>query len=426
MSLAAGYDFLDAMMDGYASGNTIRLIQSYSDQSGLLSTGFTYDNAVAINAYLLRNGYGDLSRAEILGKALLVAQATNFPVNDGRFAQAYFVNAANSSGAYVTPAATPFYFYTSAVGDQAWAGMALLQLYARTRSRAYLGGALRVANWIVANTFDTNGPGGYRFGTNIDPSNQSVPSPNGKSTEHNIDVYAFFTMLADITHGKADNGSTWSSLARHALLFVEAMFNRTGGFFYTGTNADQVTIYTGNIPEDVQTWSYLALLSNLYSVSLDWVTTHLDAIDTPSCPNSALQPLGNLSVRGETFASASLAANPQTKDPEAVWTEGTAHTAAALLARNHSAEEEGAWRRDDHTNAQELFENLRLMQKNLGAGQTINQMPLPPACGLVAATGNLDTGFGYGYFPNQHIGATGWYLIALESGNPFQLGFSDV
>src|SRR5262245_42205199 len=48
------YSFLDEMMDAYAQGSTLRLIQSYSDQQGLLSTAFTYDNAQVIHAYLLR------------------------------------------------------------------------------------------------------------------------------------------------------------------------------------------------------------------------------------------------------------------------------------------------------------------------------------------------------------------------------------
>ena len=35
----------------------------------------------------------------------------------------------------------------------------------------------------------------------------------------------------------------------------------------------------------------------------------------------------------------------------------------------------------------------------------------------------MDTGFGYTYGPSKHIGATGWYLIATQGGNPFQLGY---
>ena len=124
-AIHASIQFQNEIMDAYATGGTVRLIQSYADQSGLESTAFTYDNAVSIHAYLLQGSADSLARAEVLGQGLVYAQANNFPFNDGRFAQAYFVNAPSSDGVYVTPAAFPFYFYTSAVGDQAWAGMAL-------------------------------------------------------------------------------------------------------------------------------------------------------------------------------------------------------------------------------------------------------------------------------------------------------------
>jgi hypothetical protein len=171
-SIDKAYNFQNIMMDAYATGSTVRLIESYSDQGGLESTAFTYDNAVSIHAYLVRGSHDDLSRAEVLGKGLIYAQSTNFPFNDGRFAQAYFVNqeATDGSGAFIAPAAFPFYFYTSAVGDQAWAGMALAQLYRRTGNKIYLNAALKVANWIVANTYNTLGPGGYSFGTAINQS----------------------------------------------------------------------------------------------------------------------------------------------------------------------------------------------------------------------------------------------------------------
>jgi len=266
-AINSAVQFQNEMMDAYASGGTVRLVQSYADQSGLESTAFTYDNAVSIHAYLL-NGSGDsLARAAVLGKGLVYAQENNFPFNDGRFAQAYFVNAPSSDGVYVTPAAFPFYFYTSAVGDQAWAGMALAQLHKRTGDASFLAAALNVANWIVNNTYSDLPPGGYLFGTNINQFNQSVPSGNGKSTEHNIDVFAFFTMLDALTsHGSAANGMTWASLAAHALSFVIAMYNAAGPFFWTGTaGAQSSEINYWPIPEDCQTWSYLATLDNQYA-----------------------------------------------------------------------------------------------------------------------------------------------------------------
>jgi len=420
-SVEKAIQFQNMMMDAYATGGTVRLTQSYSDQSGLLSTAFTYDNAVSIHAYLLHGSRDSLARAEVLGQGLIYAQANNFPFNDGRFAQAYFVNQASSSGAYVTPAAFPFYFYTSAVGDQAWAGMALAQLYRRTGSEAYLNAALNVANWIVTNTYNTLGPGGYSFGTNINQYNQSVPSTNGKSTEHNIDTYAFFTILDELTHhGSSTNGMSWKSLAAHAFEFVVAMYNATSGYFFTGTLGDQISINYYPVPEDCQTWSYLAFLNNQYKQTVDWAIANLQATDTAASPDSSLS--GSESFTGMVFDTASL--NTTTYDPNAVWLEGTAHTIAALVARTIASRENLRERLQDLQNALKFVNTCESAQNQLGAGQTVNGAAIPLGEGLVASTSVMDTGFGYTYGPSKHIGATGWYLIAAQGGNPFQLGYT--
>jgi hypothetical protein len=419
-AIEAAIEFQNQMMDAWATAKTVRLIQSYADQSGLESTAFTYDNAVSIHAYLLHGSRDSQERAEILGQGLIYAQANNFPFNDGRFAQAYFVNAPSSDGVYVTPAAFPFYFYTSAVGDQAWAGMALAQLFKRTGDRTYLTAALNVGNWIVNNAYSTLAPGGYSFGTNINQYNQSVPSGNGKSTEHNIDTYAFFTMLDALTHhGSATNGMTWSALAAHALGFVLAMWNPSGPFFWTGTaGADSSAINYYPIPEDCQTWSYLAMLNSRYAGSIDWALKNLQPTDTASSRQSSLT--GSESFTGMTFDTASL--NTTIADPDAVWLEGTAHTIAALIARTEN--EWGRSRVMDWQAALKLVNTCDKAQAELGANQTVNGIPIALGSGLVAATSLLDTGFGYTYGTSKHIGATGWYLIATQGGNPFQLGYS--
>lgn len=422
-SIEDAFTFQNTMMDAYATGTTVRLIQSYSDQSGLLSTAMTYDNAVSIHAYLLRGQPNDLARAEVLGNGLIYAQSSNFPIADGRFAQGYFVNTPSPTGAYITPAAAPFYFYTSAVGDQAWAGMALAQLFRRTGQSKYLSSALLVANWIVTNTYNTAGFGGYSFGTIIDQYNQSEPSPNGQSTEHNIDTYAFFTMLDELTHhGKAENGSSWSSLAEHALSFVLAMYNSAVGYFYTGTDSTGGPINPAPIPEDCQTWSYLALLDNRYQQTIDWALANLQTTDTPSSTNSDLT--GSETITGMVFDTASLTPSIAGCDPHAVWLEGTSHTIAALVARASAGNESLAARFHDMEQSLAFLANCRAAQAELGAGQTVNSKPIPQGDGLVASTSLMDTGFGYTYGPSLHIGATGWYLLAALGGNPFHLGYS--
>ena len=416
--------FAYRMMDAYASGSTVRLSQSYSD-GGLQATGFTYDNAVLIHALLASEDPDNLPRAEVLGRGLLHAQATNFPIADGRFAQAYFVNAPDKSGAYISPAAYPFYFYSSAVGDQAWAGMALAQLYARTKNRSYLAGALKVGNWIVRNAYSTKGSGGYSFGTTINPSNQSVPSTNGKSTEHNIDTYAFFTMLKKLTDdGDAENGRTWGSLAEHAIVFLRSMFNPNGPYFFTGTLGDQISINYYPVPEDCQTWSFMSLEgSNIdlptHKNTIDWALSHLKATDRASAPHSQV-PAGE-TFSGLVFDTASL--NTTSDDPDAVWLEGTAHAAAALAARILQGRDGFAMLISDVQKALELLQDCQHAQQLLGAGQTVNGKPIPAGTGLVAATSTMDTGFGYTYGNALHIGATGWFLLAGYAGNPFRLGY---
>ena len=192
-SINAAYAFLRQMMDAYAQGSTVRLCQSYCDQIAggtFFSTAFTYDNALLALAFLARGRSDDIARAIIIGNALLYAQQTD-PAGDGRLRQAYMAGTPDSNGVFVTPGLS--FFQGSAVGDVAWAGIALAQLYARTRVQTYLEGALRAATFIETTTRDNTNvpPGGYFFGN----------GQTNKSTEHNIDVYALFTMLAQSLWG---------------------------------------------------------------------------------------------------------------------------------------------------------------------------------------------------------------------------------
>src|SRR5437879_4502880 len=347
-SLHNAYLFLNTMMDAYAQGSTTRLSQSYSDEIGLESTAFVYDNAVKIMARLLRGSGQDVARAQVLGNGLLYAQQID-PAADGRVRQAYFVDHADSQGVFIIPSGFPFFFLGSATGDMAWSGMALAQLAHRTGIAAYLDGAVRLGNWIFNNTFDTRGAGGYNF----------TAGPNQvKSTEHNIDAFALFTMLARLT----GDAATWIGRADHARIFVDAMFNTAGGFFFTGTGPDGVSVNPNlsqdNIPEDVQDWSFQAFLNPDQASSMDWCKTNLAVTDTPQTYNSDIVPefstglTGNIRISGVSFATQSmrppLAENENAESacfiapsdpfsnrpsPSAVWLEGTGHLAAALLTR---------------------------------------------------------------------------------------------
>ena len=245
-SVSRGYQYLSTAMDAYQQGQTPRLVQSYADSQRLGSTAFVYDNSLAILAYLRRRKGDDVARAMLLGDSFLYAQAHDGTYTDGRVRQAYWVGpftlpfASNDSyfvrqDGTVNLVGAPWFFTGSSVSDMSWVGIALAQLFARTRKSRYLDGSIRLAQWIVDNAFDTVGLGGYSFG--VDGKNQRLSLK--KLTEHNADVYGFFTnILAPLT-----GDSKWTDLGQHALQFVELMWNADDSFFYTArTTARRSTL----------------------------------------------------------------------------------------------------------------------------------------------------------------------------------------
>jgi len=422
------HTFLAAAMDAYPDHGTVRLTQSYTDQAGLFSTAFTYDNALAILAHLAVRTEAGRSRAVALGDALLYAQAHDPAYDDGRLRQAYnvgpyvFFDGVTQPDGFVRAdgtanVGTQFGFTGTAVGDMAWAGIALSALARRTGRRRFLDGAVRIGTWIDVNASTEQPLGGYKFG--VDGANAKLPF---SSTEHNTDLVCLFGRLALLT-----GDPVWRQRRARARAFVEKMWEPdgttagvSGGFFYTGTN-DGVTVNRSPIPEDTQTWTHLALNSRAqhsrYSRSLDWAATELAVLDRSDRTNSTV-PAGQ-SYEGVTFSSASLLANEDAPiaefqprpDRNGVWFEGTAHLALALRDRAGHGDEARAHR---------LIASVERAQELLGTAQTVGDRALPERAGVVSATSPLDTGFGFGYYPYRHTGATAWYLLAATRTNPLR------
>jgi len=407
--------FLAAAMDAYPDHGTIRLTQSYTDQAGLFSTAFTYDNALAILAHLACPT--GRARAVALGDALLYAQAHDPMYDDGRLRQAYnvgpytFYDGSPQPDGFVRAdgtanVGTQFGFTGTAVGDMAWAGIALGALAGRTGERRFLTGAVRIGEWIERVGRTDEPLGGYKFG--VDGADKRLPFT---STEHNTDLVGLFGRLARLT-----GDGVWRERRARARAFVEKMWEPSGGFFYTGTN-DGVTINRSPVPEDTQTWTHLALASPAHSRSLDWAASELAVLDTADRPNSTV-PAGQ-SYEGVTFSSASLLANEDAPiadgqprpDRDGVWFEGTAHLALALRDRRSTGDEQRARR---------LLASIERAQDLLGGSQTVGGTALPARSGIVSASSPLDTGFGFGYYPYRHTGATAWYLLAAASANPLR------
>jgi hypothetical protein len=411
------YAFLAAAMDAYPDHGTVRLAQSYTDQAGLFSTAFTYDNALMILAHLASRTADGRSRAVALGDALLYAQAHDPGYDDGRLRQAYnvgpytFYDGSPQPDGFVRAdgtanVGTQFGFTGTAVGDMAWAGIALSALARRTGKRRFLTGAVRIGEWIERVGRTGEPLGGYKFGVN--GADEKLPFT---STEHNTDLIGLFGQLARLTGDRV-----WLERRARAEAFVRKMWEPSGGFFYTGTN-DGVTINRSPIPEDTQTWTQLALSSPAHARSLDWATTRLAVLDTADRPNSSV-PAGQ-SYEGVTFSSASLLANEDAPiaagqpkpNRNGVWFEGTAHLALALRNRHAPG---------DEARARRLIASIERAQDLLGEGQTLGGTAVAASSGVVSASSPLDTGFGFGYYPYRHTGATAWYLLAATRTNPLR------
>lgn len=410
----AALAFLQSAADAYPALNTgPRLPQSYADELGLFSTAFVYDSALAVLALLADGRRGTTATARAIGDGLVYAQEHDPACSDGRLRQAYnvgpytFYDGNPQPYGFVLPDGAAnigwqFGFLGTAVGDMAWPGIALLQLYGRTHDPRYRDAAVRIGEWITTNTWSTQPLGGFSFGVNA----ANAPVPNG-STEHNIDCVAFFSLLRKVTHDKA-----WSEAADHARAFVDRMWEPASGWFWTGTN-DGTNINTDPVPLDPATWSWLALREKDYAGALDWAASALAVTDDAAAATSQL-PDGE-QVSGVTFSTASLTSTAQyngiTVHPQGVWLEGTAQLATSLADRS---------RHHDRARSEALLAQVRHAQDVLGAGQHLGGVEVDG--GVVAASSLLDTGFGFGYFQVQHVGATSWFVFGSTRTNPMRWG----
>jgi hypothetical protein len=337
-----------------------------------------YDNALALLSFLARGHAEDLTRARIIADALIYAQNNDRYYDDGRLRNAYM---SGDMADHVTGKARlprwwdpeeeqwredEFHVSTD-TGNMAWATMALLSSYESTGDSRYLLAAQRIGEWIYSETTDTRGPGGYTggyTGWELDPEKILW-----KSTKHNIAVYAAFMQMY-----RATDNAVWRERALRAKEFAAAMWNNSGGHFWTGTMNDGNSINYGNIPVDIQAWGVLGLHS--YSRSLAWASN-------------------NCYVEADGFKGFDY-----NNDRDGIWFEGTAQMAGAF--------------RIVGTNAlSDLYlSELRNAQASAANGN---------GKGIVAASHDgVSTGFDTSYDSRLHIGATAWYILAETGYNPLQ------
>lgn len=194
------------------------LIASYEGDETIKNTAFIYDQSLVAQVFLLND---DIKGA----KSILDFFKDKAKRHQGAFANAYGVN----NGAITE--------YTVHCGPNIWLGIALMQYMEKTGGEEYLNLATEIGDWIVK-VQDQDPGGGIKGG----------PDVSWFSTEHNLDAYAFFTMLAEKT-----NSYKYRKAAEKSLRWIK--YNA-----YTGREG---RIYRGKgdstIATDTFSWAIAAI-----------------------------------------------------------------------------------------------------------------------------------------------------------------------
>ena len=156
------------------------LIMSFEGDPAIKNWGFTYDQALACQVFLLS---GDDDRA---------ARILFFYKNKAKMSKSGYLNAYNvMTGKPVENIVH--------MGPNIWIAIAAIQYTDKTGDNKYLSVAEDVARWVILNR---DNEGGITGG----------PGITWYSTEHNLDAYALFSMLYDVTKDKKYEKEATSTL----------------------------------------------------------------------------------------------------------------------------------------------------------------------------------------------------------------------
>jgi rhamnogalacturonyl hydrolase YesR len=176
-------------------GSAPVLLRSYDSTAGSGSieepsqktTAYVYDNALAVIALLScdrprqARRIGAALRLAALDGARLRNAYRAGPVTGAPLANGWWDAKGNHWAEDPQQQGT-------ATGNVAWAAIALLDLHAITGEPEWLDSAQRLAAWIVEQTSDQRGAGGFNGG--IEGDDTHARKVAWKSTEHNTDVAA--------------------------------------------------------------------------------------------------------------------------------------------------------------------------------------------------------------------------------------------
>lgn len=341
----------------------------------LEDVAFVYDNALAVIALL---GCGERTSARRIGDAILLAQDHDRFYRDGRLRNAYR-SGPLQKGAAALPGwwdadaerwREDAYQAGSAVGNVAWAALALLHLYEAGGEARDLLGAQAAARWIDTAAWDPRDPAGFAGGAaGFEPEPAQIA---WKSTEHNVDVMALAYWLARI----APDDPRWARMGERAQGFVEAM-HVPGRGFQIGTTPENHPAGFDDLVLDAQLWPPIALADP----PGDW----WGALDVAR---------RSLSVRDGFDFNA---------DRDGLWTEGTAQASLAFALRGDRM-------------AGKRYLKAALEQREARTGWLLASAEPSLTTGLSVGP---DGGEPFLYYRRPHLGATAWAALAALRLDPF-------
>lgn len=362
------------------------MLASYeTENKSLQNAAFTYDNALAAMA-LIAEGW-DFSARNILDS--FVYAVRNDRYQPGRIRNAYFAGNINpypfdeTSGARLPgwwddvneQWAEDRYQVGCNTGNTSYAALALLQYDAvfgdDPEADEYVETAAALMDWVIDNCSDDGDgfTGGCDGWPEADPPVVSVFTY--KSIEHNIDAYAAFSRLYEVT-----GEERYREAAENALRFIDSMYDREKGVFYTGTYDDGVTPDRENIVLDAQVWAALALG---------------DALEPYE---DSLQIVEKMKQDDGGYAFCLGNANG------GWWSEGTAFT--ALMYKLRGEEEK----------AEQILETLGSIQNERG------EFPAATVDNLSTGLYQFD-GAPLEYSTDSHLAPTAWFILAADGFNPY-------
>ena len=211
---------IEKMMGWIRTHQTKRtgLVLSYEGDKDLADWGFTYDQALACQAFLIS---GDVKRAEAI---------LNFYKNRAKGSKGLFYNA------YDVRSGEPCEHVIHS-GPNVWIAISACQYVNSTGDRAFL----KVAEDIAANMIALQR-------RSSDGSIKGGPDVDWVSTEHNLDAYAMFKMLFKLT-----DDNKYGEAAQRALSWLKDVgYNKPEGRFMRGRG--DATIAT-----DTFSWAIAAI-----------------------------------------------------------------------------------------------------------------------------------------------------------------------